>query len=598
MKRVLFFVTAIFSLSALCQNFTDLKILLVDSDDGKTFLNPDNNSKSIGYEYNFFKAFEMLGFDTLSGNLKRGKLPLVFNEFKQYAAIFIVFGHSTVDATDLSLSDIDNLEGYLESGGCLYIEGNNAISHIQGLDSLFLFLYFNNSCLSDGGALFSGIDTIVSDTTDTLDPFFRLYKFVYPANTKPDSSVDVIGPRDPGLLKIYYKNLLKYDDQTKLYKSVSSSYTPPETKVFHFNGRTIMQSVAFGAFSDPQNDDDRLDDSLENQLVRASYLRDILKFFGIGKTLLVKDDMGESGSDTIIRASLDSLKIDYDIIPVASKADGPGYKTLSEYSAVIWYTGDADTSFTLTKQDTFNLGVFLSYGGNLILSGENIATDIGFPDTNYKLENPFLAKNFGMDFIGKNKTLTSSFRAFASSDSVLNPYYENGYTRICSLQSSSKPDLIFPTNLRGTHVYPTYYFHTLFKGDNMVSLFYEGENKRTIFFGFPIEDILAGMLDSTLKVSYEDIFDINLDFKPIDSLRWLNTQKDFLKFRQKEKTSSPMIFLWQKSLFLLGACEADVIDPAGRFMMKIYEGENSIEKLSRGIFFVKGKSFAKKISIL
>lgn len=166
-----------------------MRILLYDGDKGRTFQNPDNTQQYIGYEYNFEKAFNYLGFITDSNLNKSTLLPTSIAGYMQFATVFLVMGNGS---PDIKPADIALMKAYLDSGGCIFIEGNNVPYYLYQTDPTFMENYFNNSCTNDGGLGFSGIDTIVADTTDNLDPFFRFYKFVYPANTKPDSSIDVI----------------------------------------------------------------------------------------------------------------------------------------------------------------------------------------------------------------------------------------------------------------------------------------------------------------------------------------------------------------------------------------------------------------------
>ncbi|MDD3802807.1 MAG: hypothetical protein PHW02_00280 [bacterium] len=585
MKRIILLALVLTSFFCYSQNFDSLKILLIDFDEGKTFANPDN-SQNIGYEYNFIKAFKALGFSEDSNLVVKEKIPESFDLIKDYAAIFFITGHRPYVGVDLTVANITNFESYLDSGGCLYIEGNNAPSGIYDKDSLFMFNYFNNSCTDNGGTGFSGIDTIVSDTTDTLDPFFRFYKFVYPANTKPDSSVDVIGPKNPNLLKVNYRNLLQYDDQTKLYKSTSSSYTPPETKTFYFPGKTVMQSVAFSAFADPQNAQDALDDSLENQLIRAAYLRDILKYFGIGKTLLVKDDGEVALSDKKIIESLDKLGVEFDEISVKTGGAGPNYKTLVKYANVIWYTGEEST-LSLLAADTFALSRYLDFGGDLLLSGENLAQGIGVPDTNTLLnENRFLSMKMRVDYIGNPFKAPEGFNA-----NVDGHFYANLGSRICSLETvtTSKPDMLRPFLIG--HVDSAFYFYTLTKGNNIVGIANEGILRKTIFCGFSIENLYQRDLDSVLEVSFVDYFDMNLDFEP---RKWDDatsySKRDSGKMFVKTNENSPKVFCVQRTLFVEGLSKPELLDISGRNLTNLESGYNKLTSdIKSGVYFVRGE---------
>ncbi|MCH7761382.1 S8 family peptidase, partial [candidate division TA06 bacterium] len=112
---------------------------------------------------------------------------------------------------------------------------------------------------------------------------------------------------------------------------------------------------------------------------------------GRPEILLVDDDEGALYEDYYI-APLESLQIYYDQWNILSSGL-PGTE-LTQYSCVIWFTGDDDTT-TLTLQDESDLTDFLDGGGNLFISGQNIGEDIGGVSTFYAsyLRSTFLQGN-------------------------------------------------------------------------------------------------------------------------------------------------------------------------------------------------------------
>ncbi|MGE3062142.1 MAG: hypothetical protein AB7T10_00700 [bacterium] len=90
-----------------------MRILLYDGDKGRTFTNPDNQNK-IGYEYNFEKAFNYLGFKTDSTLIKSTILPTSIAGYMQFAAVFLVMGNGSPDIKPV---DIQLMKAYLDSGG-------------------------------------------------------------------------------------------------------------------------------------------------------------------------------------------------------------------------------------------------------------------------------------------------------------------------------------------------------------------------------------------------------------------------------------------------------------------------------------------------
>ena len=93
----------------------------------------------------------------------------------------------------------------------------------------------------------------------------------------------------------------------------------------------------------------------------------------------MEDDEG-ANYGTYYTEPIDNLQILYDEWSVVGSG-APGDE-LSEYSCVIWFTGD-DSITTLTPQEESDLTLFLDGGGNLFISGKNIGQDIGGTSTFY-----------------------------------------------------------------------------------------------------------------------------------------------------------------------------------------------------------------------
>ncbi len=105
--------------------------------------------------------------------------------------------------------------------------------------------------------------------------------------------------------------------------------------------------------------------------------------------ILVVDDDGSAnnpgGSGTrenvtaYATAALDSLGYDYETYVVAEGGDGPDSTTLDDYNAVLWFTGEDNT--TLTAADQGNLSTYLDDGGYLWLDSQAVLNDLGVLNT-------------------------------------------------------------------------------------------------------------------------------------------------------------------------------------------------------------------------
>jgi hypothetical protein len=560
---------------------------LWDNDNGGVFENPDVPNQYIGYEYNFEKAFFSLNFDhdTMEfGNLYETAVLPSYSELIQYGAVFIVCGNRDRYQEILSSQQINDLTLYLDAGGCVYIEGTNIAEFLNEASQTFLNDYFGNFLSYGGDTSYSGFGMLLSDPESYL---FRPYTFIYPDSTVVDISVDELGNYF-GLSFPYYISVLNFNTLGKLYKSTASAYTPPETKAYYFPGRTFMQSTPFGALASQDILGVMFPDSIENRSLRNAYLRDILSYFSIGEVLLVKDDNEVSGTEVSLQNSLQRNGIDYTLYEVPAESAGPSFAAMREYCAVIWYTGEAAVPFK-APYDTVNLKLYLNYGGNLILSGENLAQSIGVPGVNIPgTERQFLERWLSVDYISGEFADGEDFTSSENST-----FYDNLFSRniSLSLHTASFVDIVRPF-MRDTFVDTAYLLGNLKTGE-IVGVANTDTTHKSIFFGFPLEYTDEMHLDSLLNVAFTDYFHFDLKFDNMNIY-----EKQIRHQQTKDVFVSAKAEIHSGYLIVDGLEDASVIDIAGRKIFKITERVTKINKiLPNGIFYVIGRQNSKAVSI-
>ena len=104
--------------------------------------------------------------------------------------------------------------------------------------------------------------------------------------------------------------------------------------------------------------------------------------------LLVDDDQAGNHTDfdMYYRDALNYTGMDYHVYRVPYLGNGPNATILNEYEVVIWETGDEwgnyisnpEAGTTLTYSDRDNLVLYLSQGGNLLLSGGFIGLELRY----------------------------------------------------------------------------------------------------------------------------------------------------------------------------------------------------------------------------
>ncbi|HEX6263007.1 MAG TPA: S8 family serine peptidase, partial [Actinomycetota bacterium] len=137
---------------------------------------------------------------------------------------------------------------------------------------------------------------------------------------------------------------------------------------------------------------------------REAILSSALDWMGVSGTdpiLLVDDDRGASFLTAYANAlqSLGFTNRTVHTVPTAPPGcnNGPNAAEMSEYDAVIWFTG-ADFSCTLTGADQTQLGTYLTGGGNLLLFGQDIGYDL-IEDTGGSPPSTFLEAVLFADYV-------------------------------------------------------------------------------------------------------------------------------------------------------------------------------------------------------
>ncbi len=486
------------------QTFKDIKIYIWDNDHNAQFVNPDNDQQYIGYEYNILKSFKTLGYVENTNLFLRDTLPTSFSNLRNYQALFIVTGHYPLITRDPMFvsEEIQLLSMYLDSGGCVYFEGNNILEFLQQNFRGFVYDYFNDTTILS--ISLTGIDTLSVDLTSG---FTRNYRFAYPAYTVSDSGIDPMVQRNTSLNPPYYYKVLYFDQQNKLYRSTATAYTPPESKSTkkYYKGRVFLQIPDFGAFKDGVSRLNRpLPDSIRNNLVRSAYLRDILRFFGLAKTLLVVDDGSNSVAPSVQGAL--SRMVDFDTIMVPLNYPGPSYDVLSKYNSIIWYTDTVNLPFR--GPDSTNLGTYLDYGGNLFLSSVNLAEQ-------YQNDNVFLTKYIGVNLVGdsfSSDTIYGNPNFVWGNNPVLDTFLivvpsGNGYEPDHVSSYDTLTDTIF-------------YFYEGSTTKKVTGTYHDNKTFRTIFLTFPFQrtqtQIKAGYpTDSIIETSLVKTFKYDFSIQPL-----------------------------------------------------------------------------------
>lgn len=517
-KLVLFAVLALLCLGMWAQHYTDYQVFIWDNDKNATFVNPDD-LKRTGYETNIIKAFERLGFSQEGKNLKVATSLPTAEELTRYAAVFIICGNTPISTEIFTSGDISTLDEYLyKYGGAVYMEGNNVQHFLNEKFRGFSEIFFNNA-LVDTGSEYTGYDTIV---TDTASSFTHGYTIVYPAGSDPDVGTDVF-KYDRELPEPYYYSVLVYDEKQKLYKSAASAYTPPEgTKERYIKTddkaepkmfKTFFSAIDMGAYAAPHRKYEQLPDSIQNQLLRASYVSDIMKWFGLARTVVV--DRTGKGNESV-RKSLEGLGVEYDYIQLDPAK--PISFSLRPYNTVVWIGGPVPAKDgPILTRDIDSLMVYMDYGGNLFMFGENIAEAIGVRGANEPAgENPFLVKYLGVDYLDATFSPDKDYTSAGTGS-----YYElHEASRYVSLADTYDPDWVRSMYLAGqNYSEPVFYFKssTKEKAPAVAGVYNTGSTFETVFMTYMLETADPVCLDTVMAVTLVDYFAYDTIYNPHDN---------------------------------------------------------------------------------
>ena len=211
--------------------------------------------------------------------------------------------------------------------------------------------------------------------------------------------------------------------------------------------------------------------------------------------LLVMDDEGDDYS-SYYRDTLDSLGIPYamrDVFQSGSPAD-----TLSPFTQVIWFTGRAAAG-TLTAEDQDSLRSFIEGGGDIFLSGQNIAEDLSANGL------AFLEEVLGVSY-DRN-----------SSDPILHGVQSNqvgnGLRMILTAGSNgannqTSRDALIP--LTGTQAAVVYDTTSLDVAG--VTRYNSQTDSRVVFFGFGYEAINRSNPSDTTQATRDEVMQNVMDF--------------------------------------------------------------------------------------
>ena len=188
--------------------------------------------------------------------------------------------------------------------------------------------------------------------------------------------------------------------------------------------------------------------------------------------LLVDDDDGATYEDYYISA-LENISLEkgknFSVWTVVTMGS-PTYSVLSEYSIVIWFTGD-DSSSTLTASDISALEQYLDNNGSLFISGQDIGYDIN--DTYYDFYMQYLRAIYVEDDAGISSV-------FGVGDPFVGAtYYLSGGD---GANNNNYPSVIEPRTDLGAWAILNYSY-------NMTAAIAYNGSYKLIYFAFPFEAI-------------------------------------------------------------------------------------------------------------
>jgi hypothetical protein len=208
---------------------------------------------------------------------------------------------------------------------------------------------------------------------------------------------------------------------------------------------------------------------------------------GTSSFLLVDDDEGEI-YEIIYQRCLNKLE-EY---PETCDINIAGGLTedLDNYETVLWFTGNKREN-TLTEEDQLSIINFLNNGGDLLITGQDIAYDLSTSGS--KADSLFLADYLHVDFIADS---ANTFRLLGIRNdpisSGLNVFLSGDYF---SAQNQTAPDILSP-------IPPAEKIFKYLPGNGCAAIRYENtqSGSKVVYLGFGFEGVAGPQEDTAYRL--------------------------------------------------------------------------------------------------
>ncbi|OYD16412.1 hypothetical protein CH333_03475 [candidate division WOR-3 bacterium JGI_Cruoil_03_44_89] len=283
--------------------------------------------------------------------------------------------------------------------------------------------------------------------------------------------------------------------------------------------------------------------------------------FLVGFPLLLVDDDDSASYEDKYEKALDMLHIVYEYWN-NTECGEPGGKLLN-HPAVVWFTGD-DSRSTLTSEERNSLTDYLTSGGKLFLTGQNIAQDIAGES--------FLADYLKCSFV--SPAISGNMVTGKDGDEV-----GEGLNILTSLNQTSRDEI---ASLPGADT-------VLFYNDSTCAgIKYEEGDRRVVFFSWGLE----GVIDHHAYSSKAEIMQRVITW--LDSTLYGVEEEpvvaDFGLHLYPNPASSKVTFMLPAGRGFSTAT-VKIYDVTGRqidsFISEAEGFEYDVEKLSPGVYFYR-----------
>jgi len=379
-------------------------IFLWDNDRGETVLD-DELQIVVGLEEYLLQSLSY-NLNNFNDTLISDAILPPLEQLLQYDALFVVNG---TNGTPMDSGDLVKIDSFICSGKSIYIEGENIAEFLswaypQILDSFHVEF--------DGNTYLPFQSIIGTDSS-----FASGENFLYFQDPSLFSSCDILQPFPPSV------SILVSPISTKAYvcRTAGYSYTA-EKKSKSINFARIISTINFTALKSLEQGG-----SIDT---RNEFMKKILSYMGFGRTLVV--DYADTEENKIL-GDLEAIgRKKYDVINYS-----PEYEIMKKYSSIIWRGGK--NGIPLSDNDTINIKKYINYGGRILLTGENIAENLGITGQG---DVSFLTDYFGVDYIAPSVSTDSiegagTYTGFLSPYQGLNPDWLQG-ANICFIYTGTK----------------------------------------------------------------------------------------------------------------------------------------------------------------